>query len=217
MLKVITLIPARGGSKGIPKKNIIDICGKPLIAYAIEASLKSESSQTWVSTDDDEISKISREYGAKVIKRPNEISTDNATSESALIHFTDQVKEFDIIIFLQATCPFVIADDINDALIAMKNFDSVVSVSKFDQFLWVGSKPTYDLNSRKRRQNREQTFVETGSLFATTRKNLLKSQNRISGKIGFVEVPKWRSIDIDTYEDLELARKIMHYEIKGVK
>ena len=99
----------------------------------------------------------------------------------------------------------------------MKKFDSVVSVSKFDQFLWVGLKATYDINSRKRRQSREQTFVETGSLFATTRKNLLRSQNRISGKIGFIEVPKWRSIDIDTYEDLELARKIMHFELKGVK
>jgi CMP-N,N'-diacetyllegionaminic acid synthase len=217
MLKVVTLIPARGGSKGIPRKNIIDICGKPLIAYAIEASLKSDSSETWVSTDDDEIAKISREYGAKVIKRPSEIATDNATSESALLHFANQVKEFDIIIFLQATCPFVIDNDINDAIVLMKKFDSVVSVSKFDQFLWVGLKATYDINSRKRRQSREQTFVETGSLFATTRKNLLRSQNRISGKIGFIEVPKWRSIDIDTYEDLELARKIMHFEFKGVK
>ena len=90
MLKVVTLIPARGGSKGIPRKNIIDICGKPLIAYAIEASLKSDSSETWVSTDDDEIAKISREYGAKVIKRPSEIATDNATSESALLHFANQ-------------------------------------------------------------------------------------------------------------------------------
>jgi len=217
MLKVITLIPARGGSKAIPKKNIIDICGKPLITYAIEASIKSDSSETWVSTDDDEIAKISREYGAKVIKRPDKIATDNATSESALLHFADQVKDFDIIIFLQATCPFVIDADINDALMLMEKFDSVISVSKFDQFLWVGSKATYDLNNRKRRQNREQTFVETGSLFATTRQNLLRSQNRISGKIGFVEVPKWRSIDIDTYEDLELARKIMHFELKGVK
>ena len=105
---------ARGGSKSIPKKNIKPMCGKPLIAYAIEASIKSDSAETWVSTDNDEIAEISREYGAKVIKRPEEIATDHSTSESALLHFAKEIKDFDIIIFLQATCPFVQDSDINN-------------------------------------------------------------------------------------------------------
>ncbi|URQ68431.1 acylneuraminate cytidylyltransferase family protein [SAR86 cluster bacterium] len=207
--KSVTVIPARGGSKGIPKKNIADINGKPLLAYAIEASINSKSDETWVSTENDEISEIAKKYGAKVLKRPENIATDDASSESVLLHFIKEVDDFDILIFLQATCPLVEAPDINKALALMENYDSVISVSKFDQMLWMGSKAMYDINNRQRRQNLEQRFVETGSIFMTTKKGLLRSKNRINGKVGFLEVPKWRSIDIDTYEDLEFARKIM--------
>ena len=208
--KSVTLIPARGGSKGIPKKNIIDVNGKPLLAYAIEASLESGVSETWVSTENDEIAEVAKSYGAKVIKRPDTLSTDTATSESALLHFSREYNNFDVLVFLQATCPFVNKEDINNALILMKKYDSVISVSKFDQFLWNGHDAMYDINNRQRRQNRKQTYVETGSMFVTTKSSLDKNENRINGKVGFVEVPKWRSIDIDTMEDLDLARKIMH-------
>jgi CMP-N-acetylneuraminic acid synthetase len=134
-VKAVTLIPARGGSKGIQRKNIIDLGGKPLLAYAIEASIKSNVSETWVSTEDDEIAEIALTYGAKVIKRPDEIATDDAISESALLHFAEKINNFDILVFLQATCPFVKDNDINKALILMEKYDSVISVSKFDQFL----------------------------------------------------------------------------------
>ena len=207
-MKVTTLIPARGGSKGIHRKNIVDVCGQPLLSYAIQESLQSISNETWVSTDDDEISDISINHGAQVIKRPNNISTDCSTSESALLHFAENNLDFDILVFLQATCPFIKASDINQAISLMGEYDSVITVSKFDQFLWKGDRPMYDVSHRKRRQNREQNYVETGSMFVTTRDALIASRNRISGKIGFVEVPKWRSVDIDTIEDLELARKI---------
>jgi len=208
-MKVVTLIPARGGSKGIPRKNIIEVCGKPLLSYAIQESIESISSETWVSTDDDEISDISISYGARVVKRPDDISTDSSTSESALLHFVEKVNNFDILIFLQATCPFIKANDINKAVKLMGEYDSVISVSKFDQFLWREGTPMYDIHNRERRQSRDQVYVETGSMFVTTKKGLLNSRNRISGKIGFVEVPKWRSVDIDTFDDLELARKLM--------
>jgi len=216
-LKIFTLIPARGGSKGIPRKNIVDVAGKPLLAYSIEASLKSDVNETWVSTEDNEIADIAQKYGASVIKRPNEIATDNAASESALVHFAKEVCDFDVLVFLQATCPFVDHKDINGALDLMKKYDSVISVSRFDQFIWIGSNPTYDINNRKRRQSREQTYVETGSMFVTTRKGLLESNNRINGDIGFVEVPKWRSIDIDTYDDLDLVRRIMRTKNEDIK
>tara|TARA_Y100001970_G_scaffold157466_1_gene192603 strand:- start:3106 stop:3753 length:648 start_codon:yes stop_codon:yes gene_type:complete len=208
--KSLTVIPARGGSKGIPKKNIVDINGKPLIAYAIEASIKSKSDETWVSTENDEISEIAKKYGAKVLNRPENLATDDTSSESVLLHFIKEVDDFDILIFLQATCPLVKGSDINKALALMENHDSVISVSKFDQMLWMGSKAMYDINNRQRRQNLEQRYVETGSIFMTTKEGLLRSKNRINGKVGFLEVPKWRSIDIDTFEDLELARKIMN-------
>ena len=214
-MKAVTLIPARGGSKGVPKKNIIDLCGKPLLAYSIEASLSSSVSETWVSTDDPEIAEISIKHGAKVINRPSNISDDNSSSEEALIHFTNEHDNYDILVFLQATCPFVNNSDINRGLDLMDKYDSVISVSKFDQFLWNGPKPMYDIQKRNRRQDREQMYVETGSMFITSKKNLLKNKNRISGKVGFVEVPKWRSVDIDTTDDLEFARKIMSVRSKG--
>lgn len=208
-MKVVTLIPARGGSKGIPRKNIVEICGKPLLSYAIQESIKSVSSETWVSTDDKEISSISISYGARVVKRPDNISGDSSTSESALLHFVEKVNNFDILVFLQATSPFIEADDINKAVKLMDEYDSVISVSKFDQFLWEESVPMYDIHNRKRRQGRSQVYVETGSMFVTTKEGFLKSHNRINGKVGFVEVPKWRSVDIDTLDDLELAKKLM--------
>jgi CMP-N,N'-diacetyllegionaminic acid synthase len=214
-MKVVTLIPARGGSKGIPRKNIIDVCGRPLLSYAIQESIKSVSSETWVSTDDDEISSIATSYGALVVERPDDISTDSSTSESALLHFVEKVNNVDILVFLQATCPFIEANDINKAVMLMSKYDSVISVSKFDQFLWIEDMPMYDINNRERRQNREQVYVETGSMFVTTKKGLLNNHNRISGKVGFVEVPKWRSVDIDTFDDLELARKLMDIKQRG--
>jgi N-acylneuraminate cytidylyltransferase len=210
--KALTVIPARAGSKGIPKKNIVDINGKPLIAYAIEASIKSKSDETWVSTENDEISEVAKKYGAKVLNRPENLATDDATSESVLLHFIEEVDDFDILIFLQATCPLVRSSDIDNALTLMENHDSVISVSKFDQMLWIGSKAMYDVNNRQRRQNLEQRYVETGSIFMTTREGLLRSKNRINGKIAFLEVPKWRSFDIDTHEDLKLVRKILQSE-----
>ena len=215
-MKVVTLIPARGGSKGIPKKNIIEVCGRPLLSYAIQESIQSVSSETWVSTDDDEISSIATSYGAHVLERPDDISTDSSTSESSLLHFVEKVNNFDILVFLQATCPFIEANDINKAVMLMSKYDSVISVSKFDQFLWIEDMPMYDINNRERRQNREQVYVETGSMFVTTKKGLLNNHNRISGKVGFVEVPKWRSVDIDTFDDLKLARKLMYIKQRDI-
>jgi CMP-N,N'-diacetyllegionaminic acid synthase len=210
MKKVVTLIPARGGSKGIEKKNIVEVNGKPLLSYTIAASLASTVDETWVSTDDDEIASVAIKCGAKVIKRPLSLSTDESISESALLHFAEN-ESFDILVFLQATCPFIMSKDINDSIKLMTKYDSVVSVSKLDQlFLWNDSGPMYDINNRKRRQDREENYIETGSMFVTTRKGLVDNKNRLSGNIGFVKVPKWRSIDIDTHEDLELVRKIMH-------
>lgn len=86
-MKNIVVIPGRGGSKGIPKKNIQELCGKPLIAYSIEAALQAEKvNRVVVSTDDQKIAKVSRKYGAEVILRPTDISGDFASSESALLH-----------------------------------------------------------------------------------------------------------------------------------
>jgi CMP-N,N'-diacetyllegionaminic acid synthase len=211
-MKVVSLIPARKGSKGIPNKNLVDLCGKPLIYYAIEASKKSLVKETWVSSDSEEILNTAENLGVKTIKRPLELSDDNASSEKALLHFAKNV-DFDILVFIQCTSPLIRFNDINKGIEKMKTFDSVVSVSETNQMFWNTNGPLYDLNNRTRRQDSVKRYLETGSFFITTKKNLLKFKNRLSGNIGFVEIPKSRSFDIDSYEDLKIVETLINSKI----
>ena len=211
-MKVVSLIPARKGSKGIPNKNLVDLCGKPLIYYAIEASRRSLVKETWVSSDSEEILNISEKFGVKTIKRPLELSDDNASSESALLHFAKNV-DFDILVFIQCTSPLIQFNDINQGIEKMKKFDSVVSVSETNQMFWDSNGPLYDISNRVRRQDGIKRYLETGSFFITTKKNLLKFKNRLSGNIGFVEIPKSRSFDIDCYEDLKIVKTLINSKI----
>ena len=208
-MKIVSLIPARKGSKGIKNKNLIDLCGKPLIQYSIEASINSLVEETWVSSDSDEILEISKNLGAKTIKRPKELSEDNSTSESALLHFSKNT-DFDILVFIQCTAPFVKSNDINQGIEKMRSFDSVVSVTETTQLFWDSNGPLYDINNRLRRQNSVKRYLETGSFFITTKKKLMEFNNRLSGNIGFVEIPKFRSFDIDDYNDLRLVKAIIN-------
>ncbi len=208
-MKVVSLIPARKGSKGIPNKNLVDLCGKPLIYYSINASKQSYVEETWVSSDSEEILEISKNFGAKTLKRPLELSDDNATSESVLLHFAKNV-DFDILVFIQCTSPLIEFNDINEGIKKMKKFDSVVSVCETNQMFWDSNGPLYDLNNRTRRQEGIKRYLETGSFFITTKKNLLKFNNRLSGNIGFVEIPKLRSFDIDCYEDLKIVKILIN-------
>ena len=207
-MKIVSLIPARKGSKGIKNKNLIDLCGKPLIHYSIQASINSIVEETWVSSDSDEILEISKSLGSNIIKRPKEFSEDTSTSESVLIHFANNI-DFDILVFIQCTVPLIKSEDINKGIEKMKNFDSVVSVTETSQMFWDSNGPLYDINNRLRRQNSLKRYLETGSFFITSKKKLIESNNRLSGKIGFVEIPKHRSFDIDDYDDLKIAKSII--------
>ena len=121
-MKIITIIPARGGSKSIPKKNLVSFLGEPLIAKSIQQSLNAKSiNRTIVSTDDFEISQIAEKYGAEIIKRPDSISGDVATSESALKHVLDTLEKTeiyvpDLVVLLQATSPLRKDNDIDNAV-----------------------------------------------------------------------------------------------------
>lgn len=210
-MKVVSLIPARGGSKGIPKKNIIDINGKPLLYYTANASSNSNVNETWVSTDCQEIKSIARNIGCKVINRPSEISGDNSKSEDALIHFAENV-DFDILVFIQPTSPLLQSEDINRGLEMINHYDSVFSVCK-EHWLprWtLDVKPDqWNINNRPMRQDMPEKYVENGAFYITTRKQLLSSGLRYGGKIGMIEMPLHRSFQIDTYDDLELIKKIL--------
>jgi len=211
-MKVVSLIPARKGSKGIQNKNLVDLCGKPLIYYSIKASIQSLVDETWVSSDSEKILDVSKKFGAKTLKRPSELARDETSSEDVLLHFAKNIN-FDVLVFIQCTAPFIISNDINNGIDKIKNYDSVVSVSETNQFFWDANGPLYDLNNRTRRQNSIKRYLETGSIFITSKINLLQSKNRLSGKIGLIKIPKNRSFDIDDHDDLEIVRLIMQSKI----
>ncbi|MFT4303206.1 MAG: cytidylyltransferase domain-containing protein [Candidatus Woesearchaeota archaeon] len=217
-MKIVTLIPARGGSKGIPKKNIKLLAGQPLISYTIKASLNSKANDTYVSTDCHEIHKISKIYGAKVIKRPKEFATDSASTESVLLHFAKKIN-FDILILLQCTSPFTTSEDISNAInIFKKNkYDSMLSVCDdhggflCGGFNWDenGNPINYNINKRPRRQDMKKVYRENGAIYIMTKKGLLKHKNRLFGNIGIYHMPIYRSFEIDEPGDFEIAEQIM--------
>ena len=217
-MKAVSLIPARGGSKGIPRKNIKNLNGKPLISYVINSSLMSKYiEETYVSTEDEEIAGISKDFGAKIINRPSNLATDSASSEEVLLHFAEKI-DFDVLVFLQCTSPLTKEVDIDGALdlFFTKKYDSVLSVCQDNGgflcggFLWdeSGKSYNYDYKNRPRRQDMKKLYRENGAIYVIDRENLLKSKSRLTGKIGLYEMPRERSFEIDEPEDFELLNKI---------
>jgi CMP-N,N'-diacetyllegionaminic acid synthase len=225
-MHTIAIIPARGGSKGIPGKNIIDFCGHPLVAWTIACCRRCRTvNGIFVSTDDSEIAAVARRYGAEVVARPAELSTDTADSESALIHALDTAESSgrgpaDAVLFLQATSPLREPAELDGALakFAGEKLDSLLSVSDLkDKFIWheVDGRLqswNYDFHNRQRRQDlpgRARQYVETGSFYITKPKLLRETRNRLGGLIGVWPVPFWKSFEIDSVEDLRLCEQLM--------
>ncbi|MFH1439833.1 MAG: acylneuraminate cytidylyltransferase [Candidatus Woesearchaeota archaeon] len=218
--KILAIIPARGGSKRIPKKNILPIAGKPLIAYSIEAALKTKKiDKIVVSTDDKEIAKIAEKYGAEVIIRPLEISKDNSPTEEAMIHAIKELEKKDYkpdyIVLLQPTSPLrghkIIDQAIEKALTS--NADTVLSVCEMQHYYLSGLikndvyNPEYTI--RPMSQDMPVKFRENGSIYVTKTDVLLEKKNRLGDKLVAVVMNPLNSIDIDTIKDFELAEKIL--------
>mgnify|MGYP001264294509 FL=1 len=211
-MNIVSIILARGGSKGIPDKNIIDLNGRPLIYYSINAAQNAEISEVWVSTDSKKIAMVAKQYGAKILDRPENLATDISSSEDALNHFSQNI-DFDIMVFIQPTSPLLYSDDIVKGLDLIKqgNYDSIFSVYKEH---WI---PRWDLNvkpinwsitNRPRRQDVDEKYVENGAFYITTKEQFLSTGIRYGGRIGVIEMPIKRSFQIDTYEDLDLIKKL---------
>ena len=212
-MKIVTVILARGGSKGIPRKNIIDINGRPLIWYSINASLNSNVSETWVSTDDDEIKQVSINCGAKVIDRPSELATDTIMGDDSLVHFANE-KDFDVLVYIQPTSPLIKTEYINTGIDMMLsgNYDSVFTAYKkaWDAVWNENMDPVgWDMYNRPRRQDVDDMWIEDGMFYITKKESLLSSGLRYSGKMGVVQIDFKDSFEIDTLEDLELVRKLL--------
>jgi len=220
---IVAIIPARSGSKGIPKKNIMNFCGKPLIVWTIEQARESRMiGDVYVSSDDYEILKISEDAGAKGIRRPVELATDTATSEQALLHAISEIekhKKIDVVVFLQATSPVREPADIDSAieLFFTQQADSLFSASIADDLcLWEISdgelkSVTYDYKNRSRRQDRKPYYLENGSIYIFKPEILKRYNNRLGGKIIMYIMPFWKSFEIDTFESFELVRSLFMY------
>ena len=221
--QITAIIPARGGSKGVPRKNIKELAGKPLIAYTIEAALGSKSvNRVIVSTDDEEIASVGRKYGAEVIWRPAEISGDTASSESALIHVLDYLKqtedyEPDLVVFLQATSPLRQPDDIQNAIeiLQREQADSLFSACRVEGFVWRSSSETlspvnYDPNARPRRQEiSEEMLEENGSIYIFKPWVLRTYNCRLGGKIVAYRMARLNSFQVDEPEDLVIIERLL--------
>jgi len=223
-MKISCIIPARSGSKGIPNKNIIDFCGKPLIAWTIMQALEvKEVTDVWVSSDDDNILDIAKQYGAKIIKRPYDISGDTATSESAWLHAIDFIEErseclIDYVLAPQVTSPLRHSADFSNAITKIKadDSDSLLSVAVIeDFFIWKQESKghpksvNYDYKNRKPRQQIEKTYLENGSFYLFKPKALKNSDNRLSGDISLFVMDRYKMFQIDNIEDIELSSIIM--------
>ena len=222
-MNIIAIIPARGGSKRVPRKNIIPLGGKPLIAYSIEHAKRSKLvSRIFVSTDDDEISCISEKYGAEVIRRPAEISGDISSSESALIHTLNYLKtknrlEPDLIVFLQCTSPLRDKNDIDNAIntFIQEGADSLFSAFRFNKYIWQRkdgsvSPINYDYHHRWREQEFPYQVQENGSIYIMKPWILEKCKNRLGGKIAIYEMDALSSLQVDEYEDISLCECILN-------
>lgn len=221
-MSTLAIIPARGGSKGILGKNIQPILGKPLLAYSIEHAQQTPAiDRIVVSTDDSAIRTVAESYGVEVIQRPPELSSDTATSESALVHALTALKAQDgyqpeIIFFLQATSPLRQSDDLSRAYATFQQegADSLLSVSPFHGFLWRvgsdGAQPfNYDHQHRPRRQDAPDDVMENGSFYIFKRWVLEQFNNRLGGKIALHRMNVLDGFQVDEPDDLILIEHLL--------
>lgn len=223
MSKTICLIPARGGSKGIPNKNIVPVNDKPLILYAISAIKNSKIKDIYVSTNCKKIKNVAINNNIKVINRPKNISGDNSPTIKCVKHAIKilDLKNEDTIVIIQPTSPLIKTEDINLAIdmFNSKLYDSVISVVKSHSVSWKknGSYLTpqnHDTSNRIRRQNAQEIFNETGSIYICKAGCVLINNSMFSEKTGYIEIPKSRSFEIDDYEDMLIVEAILNSKNK---
>jgi len=218
----LAIIPARGGSKRLPKKNILELNNKPLIAYTIEAGLQSKYiDKVIVSSDDDEILNISRKFGADIIKRPKELASDIATTFDAIKHTIKNTNKYDYIVLLQPTSPLRNLHHIDESieLLESKNADAIVSVSEVQHSpLWTNTiDDTLVMNNflsdeiiNKRSQDLETFYRLNGAIYICKTNKLLQEESFFLKKNIFAyKMNKESSIDIDEELDFKLAKLIL--------
>jgi len=223
-MRTIAIIPARGGSKGVPGKNLSEVGGLPLVVRAIRTCQASPSIDlVVVSTDDAAIATVASAEVARVVDRPAELSRDDASSESALLHTLDILRTTDgvspeVTVFVQCTSPFIDHRDIDAAVarILTGEADSAVAAVETYDFLWrTDDDPAgaahginHDAAHRLRRQDRRPDFRETGSFYVMRTEGFVAAAHRFFGTTVAAPVQPRTAIDVDTYDDLAMARAL---------
>ncbi|MFG2119178.1 cytidylyltransferase domain-containing protein [Streptomyces sp. NPDC048710] len=224
MRRVLAVIPARGGSKGVPAKNLAPIGGVPLVARAVRECLATRLvTDVVVSTDDQAIAAAAREAGAEVVLRPAAIAGDTATSEAAVLHAMDAHEALhgapvDVVLLVQCTSPFLVREDVDGVAgaVAEQGADTAVTVAPFHGFVWRHSDEAgeggfgvnHDKSFRPRRQDRPQDFLETGAAYAMDAAGFRKHQHRFFGRTELVRTDPARVLEIDDPHDLARARAL---------
>lgn len=221
MTSTMAIIPARGGSKGIPRKNLRMLGGKPLIVWTIEQALATEGLDVYVSTEDSEIAEVSRRAGAQVIDRPAELAQDATATEPVVEHAIAVLdaagRRPDQVMLLQATSPIRLPDTMARALaqFEISGADSMVGVVPVPIFIWQ-KEPTvvahYPYENRPRRQDMtpdQLRYRETGSLYLTGTEVYQTRHNRLGGEIDLFVMDPVEGIDIDGPEDFALAESVL--------
>ena len=218
--KILVVIPARGGSKGIPRKNVRLLDGQPLISYSINVAKSSEYvDDVVITTDDSEIALLSEKFGASVIRRSEELSTDETPLDPVVYDAMVQKEklafdEYDLVITLQPTSPLIKTSTLDQVIEKFEDFaiDSVITVVDDRRLSW-----GYDENNerffpnyieRKNRQDLPKDFKETGAILATRRK-FVNEFSRLGTNIDIVEVSQEESVDVTNYEDWWIAEKYL--------
>ena len=211
-MKIVVVIPIRGGSKGLSRKNIYKINGTPLLGYAIDTALPI--ADVWVATEDKEMEMYAISKGVQTLRLPEMFVMDDTPMDRALVYFSSKVA-FDTLVIMQATSPMTRGKDLERGIKKILfGCDSVLSViNTNDILIWdelKGEALNYSLTNRGRRQDRISMYsIETGGFYITTRKQLEESRCRLGGRIGFVEVPYWSHFQVDSLEDAEMIGRLM--------
>lgn len=218
-MKKVAIIPLRKGSKGIPGKNKKKMLGRPLFSWVLGAAIFSDLDAVYVFTDDAEIlAFIEKEYAwspkVKGLLRAAENANDTASTESTMLEFAEKINyDFDMLCLLQATSPMTTTANINEAIAKMYVPDtvSVLSVVKTHRFTWNedGTPQNYDVFNRPRRQDFNGLLMENGAIYLTTKEAFVSSQNRVSGKIGLIEMPEETLHEIDSLSDWTIIENLL--------
>jgi N-acylneuraminate cytidylyltransferase len=214
-MSVIAFIPARGGSKSIPEKNIKSFCGKPLIFWNLQELQVSNADNIVVATDSEEIKNIVNSFNfskVSVYDRNNENSKDISSTESVMLEYINSINlsDTDTFMLVQATSPFTQKNHFNEGLELFEKHDSVLSCCESKRFSWRDGKSlNYDIYNRPRRQDFEGTLIENGAFYISSVSAIKKTKNRISGDISTYKMPEFTYTEIDEPEDWIVAESLM--------